>query len=65
MGRDRAVLASSKADVSLLRFDHHQEFLAVAKREPPVGPVAHVDVFDVGSVALGIRDAAATFSIWF
>jgi hypothetical protein len=32
----------------------------VDQLEPPVGPVAHVNVFDVGRIAAGVGIAAAT-----
>ena len=57
--RSCAVLASFKTR-SLLRFNHHQEIL-VDQLEPPVGRLAHVDVFDVGGIAAGVGIAAAHF----
>src|SRR6476661_8928163 len=35
--------------------------IVVNQLEPPVGPVAHVDVFDVGRIAAGVGIAAAHF----
>ena len=57
--RSCAVLASLKTR-SLLRFNHHQEFF-VGQLHTPVGPFAHVDVFDVGRIALSVGIAAAHF----
>src|SRR5215510_12266957 len=57
--RSCAVLASLKTR-SLLRFNHHQES-SFDQLEPPVRPVAHVDVFEVGRIALCIGIAAAYF----
>ena len=59
--RSCAVLASLKTR-SLLRFSHHQEIL-VDQLEPPVGSVAHVNVFDVLHLFGSVAEITATIEL--
>ena len=57
--RSCAVLASLKTR-SLLRFNHHQES-SLTSSKPLSDQFAHVDVFDVGRIAVSVGIAAAHF----